>query len=162
MRRAWRQRSTALCAALALAVVSISDTPTLAESAQPTAPAGCRIRAAAPEHPWFAEVRAVGATIEVRLVDPLPATGDMYLQLCAPGDDGGWTVRWMFRFTPRPGATLAVLREGAGHAGPALQPETDYWVRVERYDYQADSSSGWYYVRTGPAARPGDGGGEDR
>ena len=162
MRRAWTRRSPALCAALALAVVPAPDTPALAESAQPSVPAGCRIRAAAPEHPWFAEVRAEGAAIGVRLVDPLPATGDMYLQLCAPGAGGGWTVRWMFRFRPRPGATLAVLREGAGHAGPALRPETDYWVRVERYDYQADSSSGWHYVRTGPAAGPGAGGGEDR
>ena len=93
---------------------------------------------------WIASVTSTKTSITVTLNDPPRATG-IFLVVCSLQREGVRVIE-----IPNPAAgSHTITNFGRDNSGPALQPDTDYWVRVEGRDF-GDVGSAWHQIRTRP------------
>ena len=93
---------------------------------------------------WIASVTSTRTSITVTLNAP-PETGGIYLHVC---DSLGNEYLAIEIPTPAAGSHT-ITNFGNRNSGPALKPDTDYWVRVVGRD-SGDVASAWHQIRTKP------------
>ena len=103
--------------------------------------------------PWIASVTSTRTSITVTLNDPLPNSNAISLSVCR---SSGNPSELDILAIPQPAATsYTITNFGLDNTGPALRPDTDYWVRVSNYNYSGNFSV-WHRIRTKPNnAAPG-------
>ena len=132
-----------------LCSVLLSSNVVHAQSEEPTRPAGCGTDASNAAT-WFDSVASTSSTVTITLVDPLPASGSIAIQLCFQRTTPpiSWVVNQVSSFpTPTAGSTFTISKTGSSSQSPALLAETDYWVRVSEQSY-SNNYGFWKYIKT--------------
>ena len=91
---------------------------------------------------WIASVTSTSRSITVTLNDP-PQGGGISINICRVRGTFGQQI---FSIGEPAAGSHTITNWGINNRGPALEPDTDYWVRVSgQYN---DNYSVWHHIRT--------------
>ena len=128
-----------------LAALLFVQAPAWGQSEEPTRPAQCA-NATTTQDDWIDSVTATSSTITVTLADPIPRAGKIAISACRSG-----TSAWVLSdITPAAGDQFTIDYVANNNSGPdtlKIQPDTDYWVRVQAWNYSGNNSV-YHHIRT--------------